>query len=252
MIKFFRRIRFELMEKNKTGKPALPAGRYLKYAIGEILLVVIGILIALQINNWNENRKTKKTELNLLNEVQINLEATLNEFKSDTIYNRQTIDYLNKIIYYIDTDLPYDKELDSAFATIPLWASPFAYTSAYKSIQDKGFDIIKNKDLKMNIQTMYDVTLNRLLIDVDKVEWTMSESTVNPFFTKHIRIINDGSLNKARPNNFESLKKNDEFINILNQLIRERTKSILYYRQAMNSIENLIDEISNELNLKDK
>ena len=42
------------MEKNKTGK-------YFKYAIGEIVLVVIGILIALQINNWNEDRKVKKT-----------------------------------------------------------------------------------------------------------------------------------------------------------------------------------------------
>ena len=46
MIQFFRKIRYDLMEKNKTGK-------YLKYAIGEIVLVVIGILIALQINNWN-------------------------------------------------------------------------------------------------------------------------------------------------------------------------------------------------------
>ncbi|WP_162919881.1 DUF6090 family protein [Hanstruepera ponticola] len=50
MIKFFRKIRYDLMEKNKTGK-------YLKYVIGEIVLVVIGILIALQINNWNEGRK---------------------------------------------------------------------------------------------------------------------------------------------------------------------------------------------------
>ena len=49
MIKFFRKIRFDLMEKNKTGKS-------LKYAIGEIVLVVIGILIAISINNWNENR----------------------------------------------------------------------------------------------------------------------------------------------------------------------------------------------------
>jgi len=53
MIKFFRKIRYDLMEKNKTGK-------YLKYAIGEIVLVVIGILIALSINNWNENRKDEK------------------------------------------------------------------------------------------------------------------------------------------------------------------------------------------------
>ena len=55
MIKFFRTIRKDLMEKNKTGK-------YFKYAIGEIVLVVIGILIALSINNWNENRKNKLSE----------------------------------------------------------------------------------------------------------------------------------------------------------------------------------------------
>ena len=49
MIKFFRKIRYELMSENKTGK-------YFKYAIGEIVLVVIGILIALQINTWNQKR----------------------------------------------------------------------------------------------------------------------------------------------------------------------------------------------------
>ena len=56
MIKFFRKIRQNLLVENKTGK-------YLKYAIGEIVLVVIGILIALQINNWNENRKDNFVEL---------------------------------------------------------------------------------------------------------------------------------------------------------------------------------------------
>ena len=55
MIKFFRKIRFSLLSENKTSK-------YFKYAFGEIILVVIGILIALQINNWNENRKNKITE----------------------------------------------------------------------------------------------------------------------------------------------------------------------------------------------
>ena len=60
MIKFFRKIRYNLMSKNKTGK-------YFKYAIGEILLVVIGILIALQINTWNQQRLSKKMENNYIN-----------------------------------------------------------------------------------------------------------------------------------------------------------------------------------------
>ncbi|MGB5203859.1 MAG: DUF6090 family protein, partial [Eudoraea sp.] len=59
MIKFFRRIRQSLLTENKIGQ-------YLKYAIGEILLVVIGILIALQINNWNE---VKKTEVKIKNSL---------------------------------------------------------------------------------------------------------------------------------------------------------------------------------------
>lgn len=62
MIKFFRNIRQSLIMENKTSK-------YLKYAIGEIVLVVIGILIALQINNWNQNRINKDYELKMLREL---------------------------------------------------------------------------------------------------------------------------------------------------------------------------------------
>ncbi|TYA59241.1 hypothetical protein FVF61_01520, partial [Formosa maritima] len=67
MIKFFRKIRQNLLMENKTGK-------YFKYAIGEIILVVIGILIALQINNWNNNRIEHKIETNILSEILVNLE----------------------------------------------------------------------------------------------------------------------------------------------------------------------------------
>lgn len=67
MINFFRKIRYQLMESNNSKR------KYLKYAIGEIVLVVIGILIALQINNWNELRKTKNSVVAILKEVQHDL-----------------------------------------------------------------------------------------------------------------------------------------------------------------------------------
>ena len=71
MIKFFRRIRQKLLSENKFSK-------YLIYAIGEIILVVIGILIALQINNWNEGRK-------LQNEINIYLNQKLENLKEDRL-----------------------------------------------------------------------------------------------------------------------------------------------------------------------
>ncbi len=61
MIQFFRKFRQELLSENKVGK-------YLLYAFGEIILVVIGILIALQINNWNESRKASIQEVNFLSD----------------------------------------------------------------------------------------------------------------------------------------------------------------------------------------
>ncbi|WP_400075447.1 DUF6090 family protein [Winogradskyella sp. R77965] len=82
--------------ENKTGKPALPAGRYFKYAIGEIILVVIGILIALQINNWNERRQKIALESSYLSEIKenlikdtLNINSTVNfhKRKFDTIAN---------------------------------------------------------------------------------------------------------------------------------------------------------------------
>lgn len=67
MIKFFRKIRQKLLDENRFSK-------YLIYAIGEIVLVVIGILIALQINNWNENEKIKTEERILITGLIQNIE----------------------------------------------------------------------------------------------------------------------------------------------------------------------------------
>ena len=66
MINFFRKIRKQFADDNKPLK-------YLRYAIGEIVLVVIGILIALQINNWNEEKKEQKLGVVVLHDIKDNI-----------------------------------------------------------------------------------------------------------------------------------------------------------------------------------
>ena len=91
MIKFFRKIRQNLLSEGKTGK-------YFKYAIGEIVLVVIGILIALGINNWNENRKNKQAEKIVLNNILENLVTDSKQFNYyETQYEQ--IDNLHLELY---------------------------------------------------------------------------------------------------------------------------------------------------------
>ena len=94
MIKFFRKIRYDLMKNptsdkatagSKTGKPASRTGRYIKYALGEIVLVMIGILLALQVNDWNNNRlEISKEQLHLKNlqsDFKTNLAETNRTYK---------------------------------------------------------------------------------------------------------------------------------------------------------------------------
>ncbi|UAM99073.1 hypothetical protein K8354_04410 [Polaribacter litorisediminis] len=75
------------MEKNKTGKPAFAAGRYFKYAIGEIILVVIGILIAIQLNEWRNDSVNAKQKQQVLETLKTDFEVSLTRL--DTVYYNQ-------------------------------------------------------------------------------------------------------------------------------------------------------------------
>ncbi len=101
MIKFFRKIRFDLMEKNKTGK-------YFKYAIGEIILVVIGILIALQINTWKTEYENKKVVIK-------NCKTLIKNLEKDSVYMTNVLQAMKS---QNDKLLDFEQRLSEITATI--------------------------------------------------------------------------------------------------------------------------------------
>src|SRR5210317_2071092 len=143
MIKFFRNIRQNLLSEGKTGK-------YLKYAIGEIVLVVIGILIALQINNWNEARKAKEFELKILKELQTSLSNDFNYISNHSLgyRNNQTI----KAVAYFETLIKgEDRSVDSLrhYFNWLTYGLTFQLNSGpYESLKSIGVDKISNDSLR--------------------------------------------------------------------------------------------------------
>ena len=234
----------------QENQPASATGRYLLYAIGEITLVVIGILIALSINDWNDNRKRQNEEISLLLDVKKNLESMLSDFESDTIYNAHSIVLYEKIEYYISNDLPYSIELDSIFGTLTFWRSPYITATAYNSLQSKGLDLIKNEALKNDIIEVYEVKIKKLTLDYDDSENDLQRRIVEPFLVKHVKKLHNQSLRLARPNDFESLKENNEFSNIMSYIIRQRKRGVEIYAEVMNDIESLIEKIDHEVEMR--
>jgi hypothetical protein len=95
MIKVFRKIRKKLLAESKTSK-------YLVYALGEIILVVIGILIALQVNNWNEFRKDRIKEQSVLHQLKKEYTSNLKQLESKIQIRNILINSSKKILSYID------------------------------------------------------------------------------------------------------------------------------------------------------
>jgi len=95
MIKFFRKIRQRLLTENKFSK-------YLIYAIGEIVLVVIGILIALQINNWNELRKTHIQDMEFLNNLKVELTVDISSLSDRKSHYQRINDNIKNTIKLFD------------------------------------------------------------------------------------------------------------------------------------------------------
>jgi hypothetical protein len=151
MISLLRKIRKSLIDSGSTRK-------YFFYAFGEITLVVIGILIALQINNWNESQKKQRIEVEMLKEVAENLETNTIRLKS--MIGRCNADNhsVDIIISVIENNIPFSDSLNSHFyfALNPIDDGSFLSYVGFESLKNVGFEIIGNDQIKREIVYLFE------------------------------------------------------------------------------------------------
>ncbi len=166
MITFLRKIRKSLIKSSpaealaKEGgsarKPASPAGRYFLYAIGEIALVVIGILIALQINNWNETRKDKIRETKTLRELKANLALNVQVFDDFVAMRGTRVRNMETMIRYLDNHIAYHDSLERYAEGITYLEQIALTTSSYETLKYQGTDIISSDSLRVNVVELHE------------------------------------------------------------------------------------------------
>ena len=204
MIKFFRKIRLEALSRKRFPK-------YFTYAIGEIILVVIGILIALQINNWNENRKQNIREYAVLEELKQGLEANKNILEKRKLRFKQLQYRSKKLITHLEAKRTYHDSLDTYFAA-PVNNLSFGISYAsFENLKSQGLDIISNKDLRLDLVKLYEEDFWILKDQETKMANAFTNATL-PFTRRHFRPI-EGV--KYKPNDYDEILNNKEFMNLL-------------------------------------
>ncbi len=152
MIKFFRKIRFELINKNMNTK-------YFKYAIGEIILVMIGILLALQVNDWNTKRILKSKEQVYLKQIRISLNNDLESIKDVKKFNAEKASYIDSTFIALEQSSNPEKymPLITNYLFVMGEFNVFEPNNiAFENmIASENIDLITNMKLRKNLSLYY-------------------------------------------------------------------------------------------------
>ncbi|MBM1107063.1 hypothetical protein JQC67_13000 [Aurantibacter crassamenti] len=253
MLKFFRRIRQRLLSENKFSQ-------YLLYAIGEIILVVIGILIALQINNRNNFNEQRSLEKEYLVSLQSEFETNLHKIDASIQENKNRIASLDYLLTLFDKnvlDTVNSQLISQKFA--PIVGSEISYVPATGVLNDiissGKLNIILNKSLRQNLAS-FDSSLDFLNNQINGAEFTDKKLRTILYEKGSIRkfVLDIGFMDFEHESISEKLNnkllfESIEFENYLlgYRLIANATNGPRFFGRIKTEIETILKEIEQEL-----
>lgn len=256
MIKFFRHIRQNTLKENKFSK-------YLLYAMGEIILVVIGILIALSINNWNENLKNKKLEISYLKRIYKDLDNDLLQFERTIKLAQER----NKRVLFLEQAIKDSQLVNKSsdyFVKSIVYANytyrPAISNHSFEELKSSGrLELINNENLRVSIAKYYD-------LEFSYSQFEFIREDVQLKYNEYSRgILNQEQLNWVittynLPDSLSNISKKElddiyqrflskkEFHSILPHVFESKYNNIEAMNESNKEAENLKREIQDELN----
>jgi len=238
MLTFFRRIRKGLLEGGSTSKYSL-------YAIGEILLVMIGILLALQVNNWNEWRKERIIEKELVIGLYESVKNN-HDILTEGLYSwRSTTRAIEIITNTMDNNLTYADSLTFHYGQAHrsrgnnLNALDF---SGFKALENRGYNILSNKPLRKNIISLFEKELPKLVSTNSQVDFENSG-----FHSEYIvRNFTIDGMNEF-PHDYNKIMKDRFYYSILKRLNFNLDRKIGRVHRTLPIVEQVLELLEQEL-----
>jgi len=236
-----------MLTENKFSK-------YLLYAIGEVILVVIGILIALQINNLNENQKLKGEEIKLIQNFKLSIENdTVRVHYYIKIFSLVEKD-INSIIRHLETDLPYHDSINFLNSTTIGW--PRIDQEIFATLTSTDLNNISNDTLKKEITSYYSWANGSFASGVERYTNYVDDGVKTKFSSRFNAsgITPGDAVNTSFvPNDYEALKKDKEYLYFV------KTQRNYFFwlikrplNQAKERADNLLGSLNKELTQLDK
>ena len=234
-----------MLTENKFSK-------YLLYAIGEIILVVIGILIALSINNWNTKENERELEIKYLNQIKNSLESSELNLTESTNRNKEILKSGELLIEHLKNKKALNDTIVELFVIPHYDQSIRLSTAAFESLKSEGLSIISNDSLKIEIIDIYEQEITLIQTTFANQVENFNTSIVGPFYNKNFELESKDNNILFIPNNYEDLLQNKEMTNMLATVNGLRLYSITFYESVLEKIRKIIIKIENEIKTLEK
>ena len=242
MIRFFRTIRQRLLAQGRIV-------RYLTYAIGEILLVVIGILIALQVNNWNQQRNREAQEVKMLKELALNLRA-------DSADHRDNIEFYDGVARAAEIikrtmleRTPWHDSMEVHYGYLLRHGLATFNTSAYDNLRSIGFDLISNDSIRIALTNLHAINYTQVLKMEQELSVDNQTFFIAPVVLRRIRM--ERPWFQGRPHNHQALWGDVEFLEVVQWKATTMDYVADTYRTTLRRTTELIRMIERELEARE-
>ena len=251
MIRFFRKIRQRLLTENKFGK-------YTLYAIGEVLILIAGILIALHVGNMNEKGQNKANEIAILKSMKTELQSDLRDIEGNIKIHEIGIAAAQIILNHLEKDLPYNDSLGVHFLDTSIVTVFISQNGAYKTLQSLGVGLISNEKLRnqiIDVYAWYEVIIRMEKLNADRMthaENYIFNSRFDGLYNIDFGLTSDPQLvqGKMIPMDYEALKDDDEYKFFLRTYKGANIQYLEFFAKVVkNKVSELIVSIEKELTM---
>jgi len=166
--------------------------RYLAYAVGEVLLIFVGVTLAVAFDNAAEARRQDDLARGLLEGVRQNLVANQEELQSNIDGDEAILELVARVVSSLDSGEPWSDSQSAELAQARYWSSPFLTTSGYESLKQAGMHSVRDEGVDRSIVHLFETTYGFLVGDHDRTMWVFEGSVVNPLFGHELLRMDEG------------------------------------------------------------
>lgn len=225
--------------------------KYLIYALGEVLLVMVGILLALQVNNWNERRQDREREKEIITELSTSLSQNIGEMEKDVQRRLNWNTSSDIIISTMEYEKKYSDTLNIHFQNARIPGTNLSLSVAgYEGLKNAGFEILRNEELRNEVIQLFEVTHHNLVEEMEYFESFQPDRQrlVDELFSYEEEQFDPESpfTVPLEPHDFKALKDNMTYLAMVKSVKVQRNIIGVHLNRLLEESKRVLKMLDNE------